>query len=160
MSASSRAGFRNRSARALYEMHYGPNMTPMVDVVMVILIFFMASAAILGPEWFVGARLPKTDASAPRQTTPPLRIRVSLSRDAREQPLATLDAGGPIPLAQLAQALTRARGERNAGDVVVIIDPAQTSRYDDVIAAHVACAEAGLSKVGLGEPVPSAPELP
>ena len=34
-------------------LHFGPNMTPMVDVVMVILIFFMASAAFMGDEWFL-----------------------------------------------------------------------------------------------------------
>ena len=38
---------------------FGPNMTPMVDVTLVILIFFMASASILGHEWFLRADLPK-----------------------------------------------------------------------------------------------------
>ena len=37
---------------------FGPNMTPMVDVTLVILIFFMASASILGHEWFLRADLP------------------------------------------------------------------------------------------------------
>ena len=34
-------------------------MTPMVDVTLVILIFFMASASILGHEWFLQTQLPK-----------------------------------------------------------------------------------------------------
>ena len=38
---------------------FGPNMTPMVDVTLVILIFFMASASILGHEWFLRADLPE-----------------------------------------------------------------------------------------------------
>jgi len=38
---------------------FGPNMTPMVDVTLVILIFFMASTAIAGHEWFLRAQLPK-----------------------------------------------------------------------------------------------------
>jgi len=37
---------------------FGPNMTPMVDVTLVILIFFMASTAIAGHEWFLRAQLP------------------------------------------------------------------------------------------------------
>jgi len=41
-----------------------PNMTPMVDVTLVILIFFMASATIAGPEWFLNAQLPE-DAPVP-----------------------------------------------------------------------------------------------
>lgn len=39
---------------------FGPNMTPMVDVTLVILIFFMASATIAGHEWFLKADLPQT----------------------------------------------------------------------------------------------------
>lgn len=35
----------------------GPMMTPMVDVVLVILIFFMASTTIAGYEWFLEAGL-------------------------------------------------------------------------------------------------------
>lgn len=37
---------------------YGPNLAPMVDVVLVILIFFMASIVFVGPEWFLPAALP------------------------------------------------------------------------------------------------------
>jgi len=39
-------------------------MTPMVDVVMVILIFFMASAAFLGAEWFLKAAIPSKRGAA------------------------------------------------------------------------------------------------
>jgi len=38
---------------------FGPNMTPMVDVVLVILIFFMAATTIAGQEWFLSADLPE-----------------------------------------------------------------------------------------------------
>ena len=38
---------------------FGPNMTPMVDVVLVILIFFMAATTIVGQEWFLAADLPE-----------------------------------------------------------------------------------------------------
>ena len=38
---------------------FGPNMTPMVDVTLVILIFFMASASIGGLEWFLQTELPE-----------------------------------------------------------------------------------------------------
>ena len=39
---------------------FGPNMTPMVDVVLVILIFFMAATTIAGQEWFLKVDLPET----------------------------------------------------------------------------------------------------
>ena len=38
---------------------FGPNMTPMVDVVLVILIFFMAATTIAGQEWFLRTDLPE-----------------------------------------------------------------------------------------------------
>jgi biopolymer transport protein ExbD len=38
---------------------FGPNMTPMVDVVLVILIFFMAASTIAGQEWFLSTDLPE-----------------------------------------------------------------------------------------------------
>ena len=45
--------FRRRNAMHQWRLHFGPNMTPMVDVVMVILVFFMASTAFIGPEWLL-----------------------------------------------------------------------------------------------------------
>ena len=43
---------------------FGPNMTPMVDVVLVILIFFMAATTIVGQEWFLSADLPEQQRDA------------------------------------------------------------------------------------------------
>lgn len=57
----------------------------MVDVVLVILIFFMASVAFVGPEWFLPAALPAaqhdpdgTGADPYALPDPTLRVRVSL----------------------------------------------------------------------------------
>ena len=44
--------------------HVGPNMTPMVDVVMVILIFFMTWMSFVGAEWFLRTALPKQGAQS------------------------------------------------------------------------------------------------
>lgn len=67
-----RSPFRGRTARLLYDLHHGPNMTPMVDVVMVILIFFMASTTLLGPEVLLRAAVDVPDRGAdlsPETTT-------------------------------------------------------------------------------------------
>lgn len=62
---------RNRSALATYQRdHHGPNMTPMVDVTMVILIFFMVSTVVLAPELLLSPRLLDRDRSAQRDTGP------------------------------------------------------------------------------------------
>ncbi|MBL4590711.1 MAG: biopolymer transporter ExbD [Phycisphaerales bacterium] len=62
---------------------FGPTMTPMVDVVLVILIFFMASTTIAGSEWFLRASLPEQQESLDRGSdsrytlpSPTLRIEV------------------------------------------------------------------------------------
>jgi len=50
-----RGGLHRRSVLGDPAAHTGPMMTPMVDVVLVILIFFMGSATIAGHEWFLRA---------------------------------------------------------------------------------------------------------
>lgn len=140
--------YRNRSARAMYESHVGPNMTPMVDVVMVILIFFMASAVVLGPEWFVPARLPKTDAVAPAAaTTPPPRVVLTLTRDGSA---TVIDANGTrVQLGQLAGVLSNLTQSR-FDDAIILVQPEVDVPYEDVVRVHAACSEAGYRKVGLG----------
>ncbi|MFK7885043.1 MAG: ExbD/TolR family protein [Phycisphaerales bacterium] len=60
-----------------------PNMTPMVDVTLVILIFFMASATIAGPEWFLRAGLPADQASAALSLPSPVVRAEVFVRDGR-----------------------------------------------------------------------------
>lgn len=84
-----------RTAWRRYESAFGPNMTPMVDVVMVILVFFMASAAFLGPEWFVKSVLPVQGVAA--STGSPvhvyLRCEGATVRVAIDDPLARPASG-------------------------------------------------------------------
>jgi biopolymer transport protein ExbD len=109
-----RNGLHQRTAAGVYESHHGPNMTPMVDVVMVILVFFMASAAVLGPEWFVRSALPVRSQSASDSTAPTIQIKITLSGTAAvittsgatggsERAAITLEAGADLagPLASL-----------------------------------------------------------
>lgn len=61
-------------------------MTPMVDVTLVILIFFMASASIAGYEWFLRAELPEVQdpdlvSSGFSLPTPMLRADLFLQND-------------------------------------------------------------------------------
>lgn len=137
-----------RSALQMYEMHYGPNMTPMVDVVMVILIFFMASAAILGPEWFLRSTLaqPKSEAAV-AEGEPPLVL--GLSRGASGEVLARVVRDGreivpPTSMAELQGAL--AGLEKGVG---VLVKPDADVPYDAVVRAHEACARVGLTRVGV-----------
>lgn len=140
--------FRKRNAQALYDTHYGPNMTPMVDVVMVILIFFMASTAFLGPEWFLKTYLP-SKASSTAPPTPLTRLEIALAADADRHTTATLNRGEPLTLAALEVALATEVKAAGAESCVVPISAAPEVPYEDVVRAHEMCARLGVMKVGL-----------
>lgn len=141
--------YRRRNAQSLYAMHYGPNMTPMVDVVMVILIFFMASAVVLGPEWFVRTNLPKPDtASTARPGQQPLRLSVKMTREDGTT-MVRFNADAPVALDVAITALKPAMQDRTADDVVMLIQPDAGVPYEDVVRIHAACQELGITRVGL-----------
>ncbi len=146
--------FRKRNAAALYDAHHGPNMTPMVDVVMVILIFFMASAAILGPEWFVATRLPKAGAVREGQSeSQPLKLHLRVLRESRngvDIGVVSINAEPAVSFDELSGAIKAWIRTRPLGEVLVLIDPIEQASYEDVVRVHAICAQIGLTKVGLG----------
>ncbi len=166
-----RRSFKARSARSVYESHHGPNMTPMVDVVMVILVFFMASAAILGPEWFVRSSLP-IRAAASKPAADSRIVQLQLTFDPENQNALTLsvvDAPTPLPpvridgdldlarelapaLASVLTSLGGTNGQPPNITLVALIAPAPTTRYERVVAAHEACLRAGITRVGTQPP--------
>lgn len=147
---TTRQGFRDRSARAMHESHYGPNMTPMVDVVMVILIFFMASAAILGPEWFIKSSLPVMAAAPASDQPPPTRITVEVSVAGYA---VRIDRQPPQPVSEqdLVKVLAAARANAK-GECIALVAPEPQAPYEQVIIAQEACLRAGLTRSGLALP--------
>lgn len=150
-------GFRRRDAMHTWSMHFGPNMTPMVDVVMVILIFFMANAAFIGSDWFLKAAIPfehgrGSNASVQNDplALPPARVDVVLDADDQGRTNATFLGNAKVPLeAFLAWAAKLPRDE-STSKLEVVIKPSPRVPYRDVIQAHAACDEAGIFKVGIG----------
>jgi biopolymer transport protein ExbD len=140
--------WRRRNAQALYESHAGPNMTPMVDVVMVILIFFMASTAFLGPEWFLKTHLPKAGAAAPANANDLTRLRVVLTMNPENHAVATVN-GLSLSLADLETKLAEDVKHTTPDNIVVLIEPAPEVPYDDVVKVHEMCARLGIAKAGL-----------
>lgn len=156
---------RRRSALAMYEAHAGPNMTPMVDVVMVILIFFMASAAILGPEWFLKTSLPRTTTTAPPNESLLVRVRVELVMD-NGVPRAKVDAGPAADIATIEDALKRAldrsrialnQAGKDASDpavvanVAVLVDAGDDVPYEQVVRVHELARALHIEKIGIVE---------
>ncbi len=151
---------RRKTALQTYDGHIGPNMTPMVDVVMVILIFFMASASILGPTWLLRTSLPPK----PSPTVQPpkdelVRLKVQLELKAGNTFARWTEAIGeapPIPAAEsgsglkvLQARLTELSRSHELSKIVVLIDPAANVPYSDVIQIHSICQQLGIDKVGL-----------
>lgn len=154
MTPSASGGFRRRSARAMYESHSGPNMTPMVDVVMVILIFFMASAAMLGPEWLLRSHLAKRGpASAAPANAEPLRVRIGLSPGPGGETVVMLERGsdGAVQtnLDQVPSLLGTVAKSAGADQVVVLIAPDARAPYEAIVRIHEICARLGITQVGM-----------
>jgi len=151
-----RRPFRRRSALASWDSHFGPNMTPMVDVVMVILIFFMASATFAGAEWFLKAGIPREGSAAAANQTqgddpfelPPPRFEVALSVEGGRT-IARGQGVGETDLAGLPARLKLLTADAPPDKLILIIRPDAAVPYPDVIRAHDAAAQAGITKVGM-----------
>ncbi len=141
------------SAGATWDLHYGPNMTPMVDVVMVILVFFMASASVLGPEWFLRSSLPivrpePVTIETPEGPKKEYRYEFTLTREGR----STRVTGAGLENAEfnaLRFMLEQIRREHRADSVAVIVRPGADVPYQELVIVHAACQKLGIQKIGM-----------
>ncbi len=167
-----RPAFRRRGALHTHTLHFGPNMTPMVDVVMVILIFFMASAAFLGSEWFLNAALP-FDAGRGKNpnvkqdplSLPPVRLDVVMDLDSGGNTVVSFLELKRVPVDQFIERVAAFQKTEGSGDLEVVIRPTPSVPYREVVRAHSACDQAGLFKVGIsvarpGSATPPSPAPP
>ncbi|HNB60214.1 MAG TPA: biopolymer transporter ExbD [Phycisphaerales bacterium] len=145
-----------RDALHNYSLHFGPNMTPMVDVVMVILIFFMASAAFMGDEWFLRTAIPfeagrGTATNKPNDplALPPTRLDVQLDVDRNGQTIVTVLDLKEAPLQAFLDRVATFPQSKETSEMEVVIRAAGAVPYRDVVRAHSACDAAGIVKVGI-----------
>lgn len=141
----------NRSRMARHSRYRVPNLAPMVDVVMVILIFFMLGAGFAIPEGVLPTQLPRQigpGGSASISIVPVVRIELLESTEGLRiqvmgRPLAehSIDA--------LMQFLVERReaGADPAGRVLLASDPGV--RYEYVIGAMDACTRSGFTNIEL-----------
>src|SRR5438477_1413055 len=154
--------------RAAQKVHYdaGPNMTPLVDVVMVILIFLMLTGTFAVGEHFLQSNLPLTrkgsGLSAPSNVPPdePLEIRlVSFSRpgpDGLTVDMWQAHVGGKVVNnnpEQLAAELTKLREQLNGAGtstdkIQVQISPGERTKYRHLVEVYEAALDAKFQKVG------------
>ncbi len=160
---------RRRDALHTHSLHFGPNMTPMVDVVMVILIFFMVSAAFMGDEWFLRAAIPfefgrggSPDKANDPLELPPDRVEVVLETDGVGRTLVTFLNLSGASVEQFEERVNAFPRGPETANLEVVIKAAAAVPYRDVIRAHSALDRAGVVKVGVSvkqapRPQPIAP---
>jgi biopolymer transport protein ExbD len=149
---------RLKGAKAV---HYdsGPNMTPLVDVVMVILIFLMLAGSFVGAEHFLVSNLPFSEKGA-GAAAPPAGFIPDEPLDIRVDPRATGDgfvaSAGQIRVDNNQDALTtqliRMRKQLNAAgkptnQIQVKINPGKNVKYKHLIAVYEAALRADFEKV-------------
>ena len=143
------------------KVHYdsGPNMTPLVDVVMVILIFLMLAGSFVGAEHFLVSNLPFSEKGA-GASAPPAGFIPDEPLDIRVDPRATGDgfvaSAGQIRVDNNQDALTtqliRMRKQLNAAgkptnQIEVKINPGKNVKYKHLIAVYEAALRADFEKV-------------
>ena len=148
--------------RGAKQVHYdsGPNMTPLVDVVMVILIFLMLAGSFAGAEHFLVSNLPLSQRGAGGAPMPagfipdePLDIRVdSPTPDhfvARAGQIQTSDM--PSLEAQLRKMRQDLADAGTPTDKVqVVISPGKNVKYKYLIEVYEAALNAEFTKVAFG----------
>ena len=135
-------------------------MTPLVDVVMVILIFLMLTGTFTGTEWYLVSNLPLRQSGGGQVQPPPggfpedepleIRVDANATRDGFLARVGQVQTGdGKILKASLIQLRTQlASAGKTPDKVQVIISPGKTAKYEYLVEVYQAALEAEFSKVG------------
>jgi len=148
---------RIKGAKAV---HYdaGPNMTPLVDVVMVILIFLMLAGSFSGAEHYLVSNVPYTPKGAGGEPPPPgfvpdqpVEIRVDNPVSGRF--VARVESVTVDDAARLRAVLERLRGRlADAGTkpdkVQIVISPGRNVQYKFLVEVYQSALQSGFEKVG------------
>lgn len=130
-----------------------PNLAPMVDVVMVILIFFMLGTTFALSEGVLPSQLPAQigpGGAASIAIVPQVRIALVQPPDGGQSHILVMGKELSENSFDALFALLRAKVEAGAdptGRVLLSVDP--TIRYEEVVYAMDACVRAGLPNVQL-----------
>ena len=150
-----RGGLKKMSA------HVGPNMTPMVDVVMCILIFFMLGSSFILPELFLKSNTAAIDkgglgTEASNQKLPSAKMNITLRRQGNDTWVAAGDTA-PMQMNKLddadqsnnQQIYAKLSERRRAisDDVQVLIVPEGRVPYQDVITVYDFCTKLQFKQV-------------
>mgnify|MGYP000031679565 FL=1 len=120
------------------------NLTPLIDVVFLMLIFFMVSTTFL-KEADLNISLPEASQQPSRQQSQPIRVTINTEGSffVNGQKLVNSKIG------TIERALTEARGDRSAEDVPVVIRADGATDHERVVTAMDAAQGSGFRRVGM-----------
>jgi len=124
----------------LVEQNNEINVTPFVDIMLVLLIIFMVAAPLAAPS--VEVKLPR--AVAPLAPNPPTPIYISITADGQ----AYL-GDGALELDQIGSELTAQIGRRSPADERIFIRADKSTRYGDFMQVMNALQDNGFYSVAL-----------
>ena len=116
-------------------------MTPMIDVVFQLLIFFLVSSHIAKHEAQMALPLPIADSGSPDDESPRPRVTINVLPGNE-----LLMAGKSVPIGQLPERL-RDVLDKNGADVEIRIRSDRRVPYGDVEPILMSCAQAGIWNV-------------
>jgi biopolymer transport protein ExbD len=123
------------------------NLTPLIDVVFQLLVFFMVATTFLDPERELEIELPQASHAGPEREAP-REVVINVARD------GTLFLGGQsVDRAALEAALRQAAASDPATPVTIRGD--RLSHHEAVVGVMDACGAAGLSNLAVGTLDPS-----
>lgn len=136
----------------------GLNLTPMIDVVFLLLVFFIVGNTMIRPEGFFVSRIPVPAQQTPAMPLPITPIRVVLTPAAGGSVRLAVDPGNAHPAGfdDLARIL-RDMASQAAGwgsDTPVIIAADQRIAWDHVVNAFNAARRAGFEIIRFGVTTP------
>jgi biopolymer transport protein ExbD len=136
-------------------MHFGPNMTPMVDVVMVILIFFMSAAGFVLTEHSLASGLAGSSADGTEAIDDPLALppavwevvlNAGADGGARFTGLGAQDA----PLESLSNVAAETASRVGTANVHIALRVGASVAWDDVVRAHAVLRDVGITRIAMG----------
>ncbi len=120
----------------------------------------MASAAFLGPEWFLSSLLPKPSNPGTGETAPiakpdplalpPVKQEIRLLVDASGKTLASGLGRDDVEIPAMVELIEAFAKDTAKDQIEVVILPAAGVPYRDVVKLHEACERLGIGRVGVG----------
>ena len=132
-----------------YDEQPAVNLTPMIDVVFLLIIFFMVGTQFSELERNIRLRVPEVSGAAALTPAPERRV-VNVYQDGR----IFLD-GQNVTLAQLTKELAAARSQYN--DLGVVVRGDAGGRFQRVAEVLDACKQADIAELGISVRIASQP---